>query len=340
MLHLRNRPRSQGALSFFLNALLLGALWGWIGTACAHAQGCPPGTVHVGDRTETAGDTIIIHPLCQQAAVAPIAIDPNAARLSAAQLRLVDARIAGIQKALPLLGDSNPEWKRERDHVLADMHEDEVDGSFEAVNLISLGLAEWLKKAAQANVDGARMDAMIRAFKEPLTNLPAEEAKLDRILVTTSDPALHQAIFEYKADLLRLQNAEDAKDVYTMAARTRDAAEALTSEFELMKLKPPQSTSIANGLYVSSALVGSVAIIFVAEGPQALAAAAGSAGASIAVGGREAVNIWQEHKQLAALDQQASDRNRMQVELYGRLNDLQQQRDRLVWAVQHATPRQ
>jgi hypothetical protein len=89
---------------------------------------------------------------------------------------------------------------------------------------------------------------------------------------------------------------------------------------------------------MSSAFLGRMAIVFVGEGPEALVAAAGSAGSSVAVGGRELVNLWEESDQLAALEQNASDRSRMKVELTGRLDDLQQQHDRLVWAVRHAGP--
>lgn len=300
------------------------------------AQSCPPGTVHVGNQEERTADAIIIHPICQQLSPNNISKDPDAARLSAIQLQLVNHRIAYLQKAIALLGDSNPEWARERDRLLEDRHEDVMGACSEAVNLMSLGLAEWAKEAAKLHLDNSQINYLMRAFQEPLANLPSDEAKLNRILATTSDPALTKAILEYEADLHQLRSAAASKDVVDMAARTRDAVEVLHSESEIMQLKPPQSASAANALYVSSATVGSVAIIFVADGPQSVAAAIGSAGSSILVGGREAVNLWQEHKELAALDQQASDRNRMRVELTGRLNDLQQQRDRLTWAVQHA----
>jgi len=119
-----------------------------------------------------------------------------------------------------------------------------------------------------------------------------------------------------------------------------DAAEALNSEFEVMRLKPPSSGGVADGLYVSSAVLGRVAIVFVAatEGPEAVAAAFGSAESSVLVSAREVVNLWEERGRLAALDQNASARNGIRVELNGRLNDLQQEHDRLVWAVQHAQP--
>ena len=59
-------------------------------------------------------------------AVPNLANDPNAARLSAAQLRLVDGRITILKKSIALLNDSNPEWVREPNRVLDDMHEDRV----------------------------------------------------------------------------------------------------------------------------------------------------------------------------------------------------------------------
>jgi len=271
----------------------------------------------------------------QNPIVPNLANDRNAARLSGAQLRLVDSRIAILQKAIALLGDSNPEWARERKRVLEDMHEDTVGLSGEGVNLLSLGLAEWTKIVAESHLSDMRMNTLWEAVQKPLANLPSEETRLNRIMATTQDPALTEAILKYTAALHRLRDAQRSKDVVNILARTRDAAEGLNSQFELMKLKPPQSDD-ADGLYVSSAFVGRVAIVFVAEGPEAVAAAIGSAGSSVLVGGRELVNLWEERSQLAALDQNASDRNQMRVKLTGRLNDLQQEHDRLVWAVQHA----
>jgi hypothetical protein len=266
-----------------------------------------------------------------------LASDPNASRLSAAELRLFDGRIATLHKAIALLGDSNPEWARERKRVLDAMHEDAVGVSWEGVNLLSIGLTELAKRTAQAHLSDMHINVLVKAFKEPLSNLPSEEARLNRILAATQDPALTKAILEYTAALHRLSDAQYSNDVVRMVARTLEGADALKSEFEILKTNP-QSPDVGDGVYLSSAFVGSVAIIFVAEGPEALAAAAGSAVSSIAVGGRELVNLWQERGQLAALDQNTSDRNRMRARLEGRLNELQQQHDTLVWAVQHAAP--
>jgi hypothetical protein len=272
-----------------------------------------------------------------QAAATNLASDPNAARLSAAQLRLVDGRIANLQKVIALLGDSNQEWARERERVLDARREDIRGLSWEGVNLLSLGLAEWTKIVAQSHLSDMHMNALWEALKQPLTILPSEEERLNRIIATTEDPALTKAILGYTAALHRLREAQKTNDVVRMLACTRDAAEALNSQFELMKLRPPRSED-ADGLYMSSAFIGRMAIIFVADGPEAFGAAIGSAGSSVAVGGRELLNLWEERGQLAALEQNTSNRNRMKVELSGRLDDLQQQHDRLVWAVQHAGP--
>jgi hypothetical protein len=264
------------------------------------------------------------------------ATDASAARLSGIQLQLVDRRISGLQKAIVLLGDDNPEWARERERVLEDTHEDAVGISWEGVNLMSIGLAELAKSATQSRVTGARVEALFMAIKEPLATLPAEEVRLNQIMATTNDPALAKAILEYEAALHRLHDAQYSADVASMFSRARDAAETLRSEFEIMRSDRTTSDAAADGLYQSSALLGSVAIIFVAEGPEAIGAAAASAGSSALVGGREVVNLWQERGRLKALEQNASDRNRMKVELAERLTGLQQQRERLLWAVKHA----
>jgi hypothetical protein len=268
--------------------------------------------------------------------VANLANDPNAARLSAAQIKLVDGRIANLQKAIALLGGSNPEWARERQRVLDDMHEDAVALSQEGVNLMTIGLTDLAKLAAESHVSNMYHDALVKAFKEPLKDLPSEEARLNRILVTTQDPDLTKAILEYKDALHRLREAQYSNDVVKMVARTREAAEILKSEFAMLTLKP-RSIDIGDGLYQSSAFLGLVAIVFTV-GPEAIATTVGSAGSSIVLGGRQSVNLWQERAQLKALDQNTSNRNRMKVELTERLYELEQQHERLVWAVQHAGP--
>ncbi|HLJ65097.1 MAG TPA: hypothetical protein VKT70_13370, partial [Stellaceae bacterium] len=160
----------------------------------------------------------------------------------------------------------------------------------------------------------------------------------NQIVATTNDPALARAILDYTAALHRLREARDAADAAAMFARARDAVEALKSELEMVRRNPPPSDAATDGLYVSSVFLGRVAIVFVAaaEGPEAAAAAAGSIGASVLVGGREAVNLWQERGRLAVLDQNGSDRNRMRIELNRRLTDLRDERERLVWAAEHA----
>jgi ubiquinone biosynthesis protein UbiJ len=273
----------------------------------------------------------------QNPIVPDLANDPNAARLSATQLRLVDGRIANLQKAIALLGDSNPEWARERKRVLEAMHEDAVGITWEGVNILTIGLTQLGERIALSHLSDMHINALVKAFKEQLTNLPSEEGRLNRIMATTQDPSLTKAILEYTSTLHRLRDAQYSNDVAIMVRCTRDAAETLKSEFEVLKLKP-QPADINDGLYVSSAFVGAAAIIFVSEGPEAVAASVGSAMSSIAVGGRELVNLWQEWGRMAALGQNTSDRNRVRVQLIGRLNELQEQHDRLVWAVQRAGP--
>lgn len=304
----------------------------------ARADGCPEGYRQVGEQQEETDDAIIIHPVCEPVAptVPNLATDPNAARLSAAQLHLVDGRIANLQKAIALLGDDNPEWARERDRVLDDMREDSQGLAWEFVNLATIGFAEWAKIETQAHLDDMHVNAAVKSVSEALANLPSEEARLNRIMAQSKDPALTKAILEYTGALHRLRDAEATHDVAVMAGRAREAAFALREEFELMRDNPPGSTAIADGLYMSSAMMGRIAMAFVAEGPEAGAVLAGSVGSSLAVGGREIYNLWQERQRLAALDQNASARNQMRVELTRRLNDLEDEHDRLAWAVQHA----
>jgi hypothetical protein len=313
----------------------------------AAAQQCPPLT-HL-DRVEQHGNVRTVHCKCNvgyqarngrcEAVAPPQAVpnltrDPDAARLAVAQLDVVDRRIAGLQRAIMLLSDSNPEWGRERDRLLADTHEDTVGLYFETFNLVTIGIAKWTQIAAKMHVDEARMHALVAALEGPLARLPVEEERLKRVMATTNDPAVIKAILEYTAALHRLHGAETSKDVVEMAKRAYEACELLRSEMELMQMKLTADKA-ANALYVSSAMLGGMAVIFVADGPPALAALAGSAGSSLVLGGTEAWRLRQERRDLRALDRSASAREALRHELMQRVGALQEQRERL-WAEQRA----
>src|SRR5262249_18058392 len=138
----------------------------------ADAQQCPS-FAHL-DRVEQRGNVRTVHCKCNEGyaardgscqsakTVAPPAVaHPHAARLSTAQLDLVDRRIANLQRSIALLSDENPEWARERDQVLDDMDEDLTDLSFEGLNLVTLGLARWAKVAAKLHVADMRSAALL-----------------------------------------------------------------------------------------------------------------------------------------------------------------------------------
>lgn len=311
------------------------------------AQECPPLT-HL-DRVEQHGDVRTVHCKCNagyqarngrcEAVAAPqamqnLAHDPDAARLGAAQVDVIDRRIAGLQRAITLLSDDNPEWGRERNRLLEDTHEDTVGLYFETFNLVTIGIAKWAQIAAKMHVDEARAQALVAALKESLARLPAEEERLKRVMATTRDPAVTKAILEYTAALHRLHGAETSKDIVEMAKRTYEACELLRSEMELMKVKS-SADKAANALYVSSAMLGGMAVTFVTDGPPSLAALAGSAGSSLFLGGTEAWRLWQERRDLRALDRSAPARDALRHELMQRVGALQEQRERL-WAEQGA----
>lgn len=307
----------------------------------AHAQSrqCPPNAHRDGEDGKhwyckcnngfTAKDGACV------AVVPDLAKDPYAACLGAAQLRVVDGRIAGLKKSIALLSDSNPEWNRQRDRLLEDMHESRRGLSMEATNFVTLGMAEWAKHAARVRVSD--LERVANALREPLAKLPVEAERVNSLMMTTMDGKLKNAMRNYASSAQRLAEARYGANVVDASARTRDLADAMRTEFEVIK-EQPQPQKIADRLYWSSALLGTIAIVFVAEGPAALAAAVGSAGASVLVGGREAVNLWKEYDELAALDQNASDRNRMKMELGRRLADLQDQRGRIVGVIQRSGP--
>ena len=205
----------------------------------------------------------------------------------------------------------------------------------ELTNFVTLGMAEWAKHAARVRVSD--LEKVANALREPLAKLPAEAERVNSIMMTTTDGKFKNAMRNYAASAQRLAEARYGTKIVDVSARTRDMADAMRTEFDVIK-EHPQPQKVADRLYWSSALLGTIAIVFVAEGPAALAAAVGSAGASVLVGGREAVNLWKEYDELAALDQNASDRNRMKMELYRRLADLEEQRGRIVGVIQRSGP--
>lgn len=95
---------------------------------------------------------------------------------------------------------------------------------------------------------------------------------------------------------------------------------------------------VADELCMSSAFVGRIAVAFVASPIEAAPTTTGSVLSSVAVGGRAAVNLWKERAELAALNQDASRRNRLKVELTSRLQSLEQEHDQLVASIQRAAP--
>jgi hypothetical protein len=90
-----------------------------------------------------------------------------------------------------------------------------------------------------SHMDAAKIDVLFKALKEPLASLPAEEARVSRIMEETQDPKLAGAIHEYLDSLHRYREATYTRDVAEMTARVRDSVEALKDEFDVMKSASP-----------------------------------------------------------------------------------------------------
>lgn len=229
-----------------------------------------------------------------------------------------------MEKAIGILGSSNPEWEKEKSILASDFHSDRVALTWEAINLLTLGIAQWGESATKANVSNAKAVALWQSAQKPLARLPAEEARLKKLLNSTADPDLASAILKYMAALHRLEETQKYGDAMTLGARFKEAAFALRDEFEIMKRKPP-GTNVSDALYESSALMGSFALVFY-ENPVSMA---GNALTSFAVGGRALVNTWDENRRYDALMRDASRREQERHVLMFRLEDLRQKRERL-----------
>ncbi len=264
-----------------------------------------------------------------------LARDPFAARLNATALKLVDARIANLEKGIRLLGSSNPEWNTEQRRVDDDIHERWIDLSKEGLNLVSLGLAKWAELATAKHLQNVKVDVLLRSLRDPLASLPADEAGLQRVLRSSIDPEMKSAILTHIAALHRLEQAQQNKDIALVVRRVRDMGDALAKEFDMMKGYPPGDSRVADALYSSSALIGNLALVFY-EGSLAPVALVGSISSSVVVSGRILVSIREDYRRSAALAKDASLRESERHALLAKLDDLKQEQTRLAWATERS----
>ncbi|HZP98694.1 MAG TPA: hypothetical protein VFB13_04090 [Reyranella sp.] len=305
----------------------------------AHAAEC--GSVVAGtaadrkcaqDNTRLSAD-VAAHIAASKRFNAAVAAAERRAAVCAAvrQAMVVDLRAAHLAKAIELLSD--PErFEVDRERVLEDLGESAKGFSFEAVNLVTLGLARGAKEFARFNILAQKANAA--KFASQLGQIANEEARMDRVISELKDTELVRRVFEYKSALNKVRIAEEGAKSAEMVSHTREAGEALLGNYELMKIKPP-ARSVSNALYGSSAALGSVAIIFV-EGPGAVAATAGSAAASVAIGGREAVDMWDELGRLKEVYLDRRKREQMKDELVTRLGKVRQRQAELAMAAKGA----
>lgn len=263
-----------------------------------------------------------------------LAPDNSAACLSAAQVRVIDRRVEGIKKALAVLSDSNPEWARERDRLLDEMFDTgkgvAIDGTF----LAARGLSVWRARAAKVEVDKLeKLNEALRGYSSELAN---EASRLRGLASRTTDIRL-QAAINYQASAAR-KLAEASEKYGALEAADKGVALATKTHETYEILGQSDSTKeFANKLYWGSAVVGSFAMVFVSPTIAPVVAGAELASGAI-ITGREAYNFWEEYGRLKALDQNASDRNRMKMELQKRLNDLDEQRKRALYVIQRSGP--
>lgn len=247
------------------------------------------------------------------------------------QLKAVDRRAANLEKAIEVLGD--PElFKKDREHIVEDLKDSAEGLTVELVNLASLGLARGAKEFTRLNVLAQKANA--GKFASQIGQIANEEARLEKVVTELKDVELVQRVLQYKGALNRVRIAEEGVKTAETIHHLHGAAEALLNNYEHMKEHPP-TRSTRDLLYGSSVVVGSVALIFV-EGPAGAAAMAGSAAASVAIGGREAVNLWQEMGRLATVYQDAAAREQMKQELIARLGAVRQRQAELAVTIKRA----
>lgn len=261
----------------------------------------------------------------------------DAACTAAVAVKLIDGRLANLRKVIGVLGANEAQWDKAREKVLEERFETSKALFGEVALTLAIAAAPIVRaKTTAKNVaDIAELGAKSRL---PLAGLPGELAELQRLKATTTDVQLTKKILEYEGALANLGRAEVWDHRAHIMEKTVEAAHLLHGNAALLRTKPLEEVKIvspgpgrlntfADGLYKTSTFVGSIAIVF-ATGPAAAAALGGGIAAGVLVAGGELINYREQNARLASMDQDATKRNQMKMELNSRLNALAQERER------------
>jgi hypothetical protein len=303
-------------------------------------QGCPQGTVKVGEeRSKLADGTIVINSLCQQLAhpqpsrapdtVVNLALNPHLAEIDGIELQQVEARMARLHKALEILQERDEDAARDGKALHAEMVAQNHEIEWQAFLFATAGLGEVLKLASSKYVEEAEAIQQDSIWGE----LPIEKANLQKMLASARGQDA-EALKKTIAALDSVERAHKLKDTVETGTKLQ---EAMVVEREEMQRLSTLNSRTADLLYESSAFMGRTAIIF-GKGIVEKCSTVASFAEPFAEANAVYLMMGQEARQMQQLTNQHADRQTMRRQIDVKLGELESRQQTLQWAIQRAAP--
>jgi hypothetical protein len=257
-----------------------------------------------------------------------LARDPELAALASAQLELVNGRLARIDQAIKILGDSNPEWHKE----WAQLREEQIEAThklaWNCLDLATAGLAKSYELATESQLKEAEEvfqgDSFESLMKWKQSILDGQ--KRLGFSLTVWDSELE--------DLGRLEEAVHNHNVVEAVVDLRNAVFAGKEAFEKAE-KAGFTTEEKARLFQGSLALSRVALSLTG-GIAAKVAEPIDAALKLTEAGLSLKLIREEHQQFGALSDQAYARDKKKLELLKTQGELQTQRASLNMVIQRS----
>jgi len=277
---------------------------------------------------EAIGEKCVPIPKVEQHAVVNLASNPRLAEIDLIELRLVEARMARLHKALDILQgrdqDASKEWKELHAEMVQQSHE--ID--WQAFLFATAGLGEVLKLASVIHLQEAEAVQNETVWAE----LGVEKANLQKMLSSS-----------HGHDAEVLKEAIEACDQVERVHQTKDSVERGKQLWEVMVIEKEtrQPTSpdrrTTDALYSFSAFMGRTAMVFgkgIVEKSNTLA----SFSEPFAEANGVFLMMLQEERQMDELSNHTGDRQTKRRQIHEQLGTLEQRQQTLRWAIQRADP--
>jgi hypothetical protein len=259
-----------------------------------------------------------------------LSVDPSIAGRCVLRLEQVQGRIGRLQKAVQLLGRDNPQWDKEYQELRNRSRHDAQETLLKSFDMLTLDLAEIGRITAEQNVKVAKNIYDSSLWGELLVQ--------ERKLITKaagSSGAEAAALQNTIAAMKRLEKARDAEHWTEAGAIVRKAL------FDGKEIHEKAAGALghddlADALYDGSCAMGQIGIMFVkgVGGKVAPGAELVARGIEVGLLVKLASEDW---AQIKALGDRSYDRETKKRELQGKLEDLENEKTILEWAVERAS---